>query len=340
MLLSVIIPTRNRARRLANLLDSLAQQDPVEFEWEVIVVDNASTDMTPEVARKKSHVLPISIRHIREPQLGLHNGRHRGAKEAEGTFLGYLDDDMILAPTWVQGVEMVAQGQVDAVVGRILPKWEAQPPDWFLAFQDELYSYLGLLDLGTVKKPVDPYLVFGCNCFLPKRLIFELGGFHPDSVPADLLRYRGDGETGLMARFKQAGLCSYYDPRGLAYHIVGAERLTVEYFCKRAYIQGISNSFSQIRAAHVGENSPQLRRGPLYYLRRMREMTLVELLQSLVKRARRKVRSVIPTSIADIQKRLEVAERAGWQFHQDAVREDAELLRYVLRQDYFDESMK
>ena len=116
MLLSVVIPTRNRAQRLADLLDSLAQQDAVPFEWEVVVIDNASEDATAEVVSQKSETLPITIRHIVEPNLGLHHGRHRGAKEARGTFLGYLDDDMVLAPTWIQGVERVAQGQADAVV--------------------------------------------------------------------------------------------------------------------------------------------------------------------------------------------------------------------------------
>ena len=105
----------------------------------------------------------------------------------------------------------------------------------------------GLLDLGTVKKIVRPTYVFGGNCFLPKSLIYSLGGFHPDGVPKGSSRYRGDGETGLMIKFENSGFRSLYDPRATAYHIIGADRLTIEYFCIRAFNQGISDSYTHIR---------------------------------------------------------------------------------------------
>jgi glycosyltransferase involved in cell wall biosynthesis len=338
MLLSVIIPTRNRVKRLADLLDSLAGQDPVPFEWEAIVVDNASTDDTAAVTGQKSQAFPIPIRYVLETRLGLHYGRHRGAREARGDYVGYLDDDMILAPTWVQGVQWLAEDRADAVVGRVLPKWETTPPDWLLTMiQDGVYAYLSLLDLGPISKPVNPLMVFGCNCFLPKRLIFELGGFHPDGFPPDLVRYRGDGETALMRKFEAAGLRAWYDPRATAYHIIGSERLTVEYLCERACKQGVSDSFAQIRAAHLEDQPYNDRRSLGYYVGRAKEMSLSELLQAVTGRFKHLIQYIISPAHIKIHKRIRAAYLEGWQFHQNVVRNDPELFKYVLRDNYLDE---
>ncbi len=337
MLLSVIIPTRNRATYLADLLDSLAAQEPVAFDWEVIVVDNASTDNTPEVARQKAATLPIPIRYVREPNLGLHHGRHRGAKEASGTFLGYLDDDMLLAPTWIQGVTLAAQGQADAVVGRILPHWKAQPPAWVKALATEgIDNHLGLLNLGTATRPVEPVMVLGGNAFLPRQTLFELGGFHPDGVPSDLLRYRGDGETGLMMKFKQKGLRSWYDPRATAYHIIGANRLTVEYICQRAYRQGISDSFTQIRAAHGLGESPFSGHSLSYYLERLRTMRPTQAAQAIMCKVGRALGLASFLPHHEIREQIAQAYREGWQFHQDEVQHDPALLAYVLKPTYLE----
>jgi len=341
MVLSVIIPTRNRAQRLADLLDSLAGQEPVPFEWEVIVVDNASTGDTAAVARQKSQALPISIRYVLEPRPGLHQGRHRGAREARGEYLGYLDDDTIVAPTWVQGVDLLAQGKADAIAGRILPKWEIEPPDWLLAqIKDGAYGFLTLLDLGAVPHPVDQLWAWGANFFIRRKLVFELGGFHPDSMPAELLRYRGDGETALMRKFKAAGLSAWYDPRATVYHVIGAERLTVEYLCKRAYRQGVSGSFTQIRAAYLEGKSHDKQRGLRHYVRRAREMSPKELLGAIAGRLKRLGRRIIPAPPSpntEIQKRIKAAYWEGWRFHQDAVRNDPQLFEYVTQDNYLDE---
>jgi glycosyltransferase involved in cell wall biosynthesis len=337
VLLSVIIPTRNRSRRVADLLDSLARQESAPFEWEVIVVDNASTDDTAAVVQQKSQTLSIRIWYVLETRPGLHQGRHRGAREAQGDYVGYLDDDMLLEPTWIHGVQRVVQGQADAVVGRILPKWEAEPPEWLLAMAPNgIFTYLGLLDLGDIAKPVDSGMVFGGNCFLPRKSVFNLGGFCPDGMPAELLRYRGDGENGLMKRFKQAGLNAYYEPRATAYHVISADRLTVEYLCKRAYNEGISNSFTQIRAEYWGEQPPRDRKGLRYYVQRAREMSLSELMKAGVRRFERLVNF---HPYPEIQKQIDAAYQAGWQFHQDAIKSDPELFKHVVRENYFEEDM-
>jgi len=341
-LLSVIIPTHNRAKTLAGLLDSLAAQTPVPFEWEVIVVDNASTDDTAAVVRRKSEALPVPTRYVLEPCLGLHRGRHRGAREARGEYLGYLDDDTLVTPAWVQGIDLLAQANADAVVSRILPRWEAEPPDWLLGlFHDGALEYLTLLDLGTVPRPVDPSMVWGASFFIRRSLVFDLGGFHPDSMPPEMLRYRGDGETALMRKFKEARLTAWYDPRPAVYHVIGADRMTVEYLCKRAYNQGVSDSFSQIRATHLGQAFHQVgtveRQTELSsHARRVKTMSVVGLVRAVARRLKQSA-APVPSLEDEIQNRLNESHMAGWQFHQDAVKNDRELWAYVTRNSYLDD---
>lgn len=341
MLLSVIIPTRNRAQRLADLLDSLAGQEPVPFEWEVIVVDNASTDATAEVTQQKSETLPITIRHVVEPRLGLHYGRHRGAKEARGKVLAYLDDDMILDRQWIRGTDLLLEDKADAVVGRVLPKWEAEPPGWLAALWSKgehgsACWYLGLLDLGDLVKPIEPSCVFGGNCFIKKEILYSLGGFHPDAIPSPLLRFRGDGETGLMVKFKQRGLRSFYDPKATAFHIIDANKLTVEYVCSRAYNQGISNSFAQIRAEYGLAQSVTFNSSIKNRYERHKQMSPSEIVRAVGRKAKGVVCGLRRDPHAEIRKKIAEAYRAGWQFHQSEVKNDPKLLEYVLKQTYLE----
>jgi glucosyl-dolichyl phosphate glucuronosyltransferase len=310
LLLSVIIPTRNRAALLSRLLDSLMNQVRGRFEWEILIVDNASTDQTPQVARQYQKSSPIPIRYLQEPRLGLVYGRHCGIAESNGEILGFLDDDMHLAPTWVLGHEHIAFGHSEAVVGRILPDIEGPIPLWLQKYlRGGTLPYLGLLDLGTVKKIVRPTYVFGGNCFLPKPLIYSLGGFHPDGVPKGASRYRGDGETGLMIKFENSGFRSLYDPRATAYHIIGADRLTIEYFCARAFNQGISDSYTHIR------NDLSIR-----YWR-----------SSLTR-----VRLICSALIGDsVQAMVRSSYWAGYRYHQTEVQADPDLYQWVKKDTYF-----
>jgi glycosyltransferase involved in cell wall biosynthesis len=339
-LLSVIIPTRNHAQFVSDLLDTLAAQASVPFRWEVMVIDNGSTDQTAQIAKEKISSLPIEIRYIYEPRPGLHNGRHRGALEAQGKYLAYLDDDVLLTSAWIHGLEKLVSEQAEAVVGRILPKWETRPPAWLATLTREP-GYLSLLNMGSRGIYIDPRYVYGDNFFIPAKIVFDLKGFHPDGMPADLLRYRGDGEYALMMKFKKAGLRAWYEPAATAYHRMPRERMNFDYLCKREYAQGISDSFTEIRAKEYDSSRlteynidhPELIRKTLRSrLSRIKGKTLPQLFFILVTRVMERV----PLSQPNIKKRLRQAYWAGYKYHQNEVQKDPELLKWVLQEDYWD----
>lgn len=338
MLLSVIIPTLNRSKFLSKLLDSMFAQESVFFAWEIIVVDNASTDETHEMVQEKILQAPVPLRYILEPKPGLHEARHKGTREAAGEIIAFLDDDTVLPHQWISGVELILAKQADAVVSRILPKWEISPPEWLVELiGDGTFGPLTLLDMGNAPKLIDPLFVWGASFFIRRSLVFDLRGFHPDGMPPELLRYRGDGEMGFFQKFKEKGYCAWYDPRSVAYHTVSQKRMTLEYLSQRSYSQGVSDSYSQIRKAQgldvdqvFNFDGISLKRME-YLLQRTREMAFAEWLNWCISGFRR---HIFPTRQENIRKYLKVAYHEGWQFHQAAVRADPELLAFVLKTNY------
>lgn len=103
---SVVICCHNSARLLPPTLEHLkAQQVVGGIRWEVIVVDNASTDETAKVAlRCWPNDFPVRLRVVAEPKLGLSHARERGFREAQFEIVGFVDDDNWLCEGWVAAV--------------------------------------------------------------------------------------------------------------------------------------------------------------------------------------------------------------------------------------------
>lgn len=251
--LSVIIPTFNRVLYLKKAVKSILGQSIDKNRYEMIVIDNGSTDGTQVVIDELNEINNGYIRYFYESQPGLHVGRHKGAKEARGDILVFCDDDIVADKYWLEGIiETFENTEAVLVGGKILPKYEINPPEWierFWTFGEEgkHLDILSLIDMGDKIKEVDPSYILGCNYSIKKEIFFECGGFNPDSVPDNMIKYRGDGETGLSLKIKEKGWKAYYNPKACVYHNIPKERLTVKYFCKRMFNQGISDSFTEMR---------------------------------------------------------------------------------------------
>jgi glycosyltransferase involved in cell wall biosynthesis len=251
--LSIVIPTLNRAKYLTGALASILEQTLDANRYEVVVVDNGSTDNTRQVVEEIRRQSGGRVRYVWEPSPGLHNGRHRGAREAYGEILLYGDDDIVASREWVEATwESFQDPTVGIAGGKILPEWEEDPPQWVLDLwvKDDVgmyLGYLGLIDLGDEKKFVSPGYTYGCNFAIRKTTLYECGGFHPDGMPQEQVRYRGDGETGLSGNAFNRGYKILYNPKACVKHIVPKSRMSEDYVCSRAFNQGISDSFTEIR---------------------------------------------------------------------------------------------
>lgn len=328
-MLSVVIPTRNRSDLLHRALLSLAEQQVPAARFEVLVVDNGSTDGTRDVALGFRDKL-AGLRYFFAPDPGLHVGRHVGFKEARGDLLAYLDDDARVTPTWaVTIIDCFRDPAVALVGGNNYPDFEDTPPSWLLrlwgvhnpAFGGQAITSLSVLKLADGRREVSPYLIWGCNFSIRRDVLREAGGFHPDGVPQQQIRFRGDGETHVSRYVSSAGLVSLFDSGASVYHAVTKERMSMEYFRRRAFNQGVSDSYSMLRDA-AGTSLPRR------VARRARQMArrMEDALRTLI---------TSDSELRQLNRAMASGYREGFLFHQKAYRDDAEVREWVHKPDYF-----
>jgi len=363
-MLSVIVPTYGRSACLRDALVSLLEQDFPPERYEIIVVDNKPTGEVREIVRQIEQKWQRYLCYVEEPNVGLHNARHTGAKTARGEILIYVDDDIEACPPWLGAIwESFQDQEVVLVGGKCLPKFEAEPSDWVSgmwqpnAAGQRILGYLSLIDLGDEVMPVDPLYVYGCNFAIRRSVLIEAGGFHPDALPQELIRFRGDGESH-ASRFIQArGYKALYNPHAAVYHRVPKSRMTIEYFCRRAYNQGISDSYTAIRHAPgldlwpsrvANTESPPSRYATLY--QRIRRKPVAEIPGAVWRWAKRAVmrprQEPLPATSGatddphtGLRQQIAAAYQAGYQYHQDEARRDPKLVEWVLRPHYWDASL-
>jgi len=323
--ISIIIPTLNRVRALSEALESAARVIDPDDPVEIIIVDNGSVDRTAGACREIKDRFPKhDWRYFYDETPGLLTGRHLGAREAQGEILTFLDDDVLLAPSWLEALkDAFSDPDVMLVGGPSFPRYEVEPPSWLAGQWVEFEggrrcNPLSLIDFGRAKKEVDATYVWGLN-FSIRRTAFETcKGFHPDCIPKPLQRYQGDGETGLAEKIKRRGLKTLYHPGVALQHFIPALRLTPESFEQRGFYNGVCSSYSNIRSTQAVP--------PRSWKDRLRP----------IKRKFERERILRNPTTEDIRRLYAQAYLAGFQFHQDEVRNDEKLLEWVLRPDYFD----
>ncbi len=155
--LSIILCTYNRAASLRRTLETLcALQIPLGLTWELLLVDNNSTDATKQVGEEFRSKLPI--RYLFEPRQGKSYALNTAVEAAGGDLLLFTDDDVDVDPNWLAGYQEAADrhAEVGFFGGRILPRWATPPPPWVVRNLGQLNTIVHL-DWGDAEKLItDP----------------------------------------------------------------------------------------------------------------------------------------------------------------------------------------
>lgn len=264
--ISAIICTHNRAQYLGAAIDSLLNQDFAE-EYEVIVVDNASSDRTREVIEARlSH---SRLRYIHESVLGLSVARNTGAKQALSPILAYLDDDAVASSQWLQVLHDAYQSSEKLAIagGKVTLLWAdgIEAPPWLSA---GLAGNLGAYDLGEAIVYIDrPGLTpRGLNYSIRQSFLKQIGGFDVNlgRVGKNLL---SNEELVMTEKALELGWQVAYLPTATVAHNVAPERIRRGWFLNRGWWQGISECYREQLAGHAGVE--QLPRGGEKFLRGM-----------------------------------------------------------------------
>lgn len=322
--LSVIIPTSGRSIFLKDALDSITMQTLSKDLYEIIVVENGSKDDTEKVVKEYQSKLD-HLSYIYEPQPGLHCGRHAGYRAAKGDILVYADDDIIAFPTWLEGVyESFRDEAVVLVGGKCLPKFEGNVPFWILEKWYKMGSVgrcmmdLSLLDAGDDTKEIEPYMIYGCNYSIRKRILDETHGFHPDGVPFESIQYRGDGETYVNRYIESKGYKALYNPKASVYHRVPISRMTIDYFKKRAFCDGVEASYAEKRYGIITPCTP------------VQTKNIAQRIKNRIKELFKLLR------MTDMEKDIEKSRQRGYDFHHYMYMHDSHLREWVEKENYLE----
>jgi glycosyltransferase involved in cell wall biosynthesis len=323
-MLSVIIPTRNRSDLLALALESISKQTLDANRFEVLVIDNGSTDLTSEtVLEWKKSIKNLHYHFDSEP--GLHVGRHIGMKKAAYDILVYADDDIRALPTWLEALaEVFTDKSIALVGGNNYPDFKAEPPAWLMDMWNRPSNgghsipSLSIISLGTGRHELSPRLVWGCNFSIRKSVLLEAGGFHPDAFPQEKIIFRGDGETHVSNFIIEKSYKCMFDSNASVYHAVTADRMTHEYFIRRAYNQGISDSYSQLREQVTSQKSAK---------------SIVSVVKSKLYLMKRILNS--ETEVSRLEKKMKAGYREGFEFHQKSYKNSEEIRNWVHKERYF-----
>jgi len=228
---SVAICTYNRCGFLKDSIKAVSEQQ-TDFEYEVLVVDNNSSDDTKSVVEDMCR-LYSNVRYIHEPNQGLSYARNRALHEAAGEIIAYTDDDGLAQPGWLQGlIDEFGDTQVGGVAGKITLDLPKDAPSWL---KPELHPYLAAYDKGT--ESIETSEFYGCNFAVRRELAIELGEFSVE------LGFNGGEllpgeETDLARRMILADHKIRYAPSAIVIHRISLSRLSEDWFRKRLRQQG------------------------------------------------------------------------------------------------------
>lgn len=259
-LIAGIICTHNREKYLAGAIDSLLQQDLDKNNYEVIVVDNASTDSTAEICQKySSHP---NFKYVYESTLGLSVARNAGAKSTTATILAYLDDDAEASTQWLRVLTEAYQNNSQLAIagGKVelkLPGNYENLPNWI---SEGLSGALGFYNLGNeIIYITEPGLTpRGLNYSIKKDFLEDIGGFDANFGRVGT-RLISNEELVMTELALEKGRQVAYIPEAEVLHNVQPERLKRDWFLRRSWWQGVSEY--QREAQKKSSKTSQLAKG-------------------------------------------------------------------------------
>lgn len=244
--LSVIICTYNRSANLDSCIDALEnQKDCAGINWEIVIVDNNSSDDTAVVIKRLQEGCE-RIKYVFEKQQGLSWARNRGIEETESRYLAFIDDDIRVDANWLKSIyDCFERYKCNAVGGRIYVDSPGPLPVWI---QEDMRGFLGHRDFGDEQFQMDGYqqFPFGGNMCLARSAIEMVGKFDvrmgrkgEGKIASEL--FKGE-ETDYFNRLADAGGVIYYEPKAIVWHKILPHQLVKRFFRTIHFVAGLQKA--------------------------------------------------------------------------------------------------
>jgi glucosyl-dolichyl phosphate glucuronosyltransferase len=264
-LLTVLVCTYNRCNDLAEMLATAVSQCDVDAaSYEVLVVDNNSSDGTAAVVNEFASV-PVCVRYVFEPRQGKSYALNRGIVEARGKYYSVIDDDLLMPPTYIRDLMFTIGSNPDAaaVGGKVLPLFKGSAAPWLT---QEHWAALGMA--GYVEQTV----CVGTNtplCLLAATLrrssVISVGSYRVDLGVRGRSVIGGTEDSDLLQRLWQAGFVGVYSPSLKLHHKVEPIRASRRYHLRWHY--GHGRAIARGRDPDVERSRGYLAGVPLHIIR-------------------------------------------------------------------------
>ena len=232
MKVTVILCSYNRCESLSKALDSVALSTlPASVQWEVLIVDNNSSDRTRSVAESYCSKYPRHFRYLFEAKQGKSYALNSAIRAADADVLAFVDDDVIVEPTWLSNlVAPLKSGEWSGSGGRILVDPGFRPPPWLQSCNKSILAPLAVFDKGHEARELFE-APFGTNMAFRREMFSKHGDFRTDLGPQPGSEIR-DEDTEFGSRLLSRGERLWYEPSAVVFHAVPASRIRKTYFLR------------------------------------------------------------------------------------------------------------
>lgn len=264
---SLVICTYNRAEQLRDALRTALEQDTDGlFTYEVLVVDNNSTDHTRAVVDSFLAVGHPNLRYLSEPRQGKSFALNLALSELSGAHYTIVDDDFLLPRRWLLGIHEGLLRHPDAafVSGKVLPHWSSPPPAWLT---EDHWSAIAMADYGEAEfRASSRHRICLLACTFDTAAVKAVGGYDT-RLGVSGGRIGGVEDLDILTRLWSAGREGVYLP-GVAFeHRVEPDRLTKRYH--RRWHRGHGRSYAIMRDPETEGTSVRLLDVPVYMYREL-----------------------------------------------------------------------
>ena len=245
MLITIAICTFNRAESLRRTLASLVNiQVPSDVVWEIVIVNNNSTDHTDDVISEFVGCLPVRLEF--EPRAGKSNALNRAIDVSKGDYILWTDDDVVVDPGWLSAYVEAFRRWPEAAIfgGRITPRYETPAEKWVIESESLLVGPYAIRDFGEDVQPLsaddEDHFPYGANLAIRAT---EQRAFRYDAQLGPMPnRIRNGEETDVIHRLLGSGATGYWIPGAMVEHWIGRDRQTVRYIA--AYYENWAEAFA------------------------------------------------------------------------------------------------
>jgi glucosyl-dolichyl phosphate glucuronosyltransferase len=256
MRVTVAICTHNRSQLLDETLARMVEMRiPPGLSWELLVVLNACTDTSRQVAESYSRSLPVTA--LEDPVPGLSHARNQAVSNAGGDYLIWTDDDVLVSAEWLEAYTAMFSLHPDSSIfgGPIHPLFPGRPPQWLVHVYLNVSVAFALRDLGSLAIPLDPSsgaIPLGANYAIrtaeQRRFLYDLRlGRTPTSL-------NGGEEVSVMKSMLLAGHTGWWVPDAIVQHYIPSHRQTLSYLRSYYYAAGKNNRSENSNGARRSQN--------------------------------------------------------------------------------------